>query len=302
MIDSLLLPDSLNMLGLVVRATILLSAALALAWLVRKGPAGIRHLLWTMTFALLLGLPAFGLLGPSWELSILPSHSSVPQQLPSEAAPVDGASNEFISLPAPDPPLSDAGSTAVPVGEPLSPSRSIPFPLLLWGVGCAAALASLAVGWLRFARLVRVAQPLRDPIRLRQAEAVRQRLGIRSDVRLFLSPAATTPMTGGLWKPVVLLPGSAAGWSPERWRAVLTHEMIHVCRRDVLRQLMARAVLSLYWFHPLSWVAARFAAIASEEACDEEVLALGTRPSEYATHLLSLAGGMSAHQPVLSYI
>ena len=300
MIDSLLLPDSLNMLGLVVRATILLSAALALAWLVRKGPAGIRHLLWTMTFALLLGLPAFGLLGPSWELSILPSHSSVPQQLPSEAAPVDGASNEFISLPAPDPPLSDAGSTAVPVGEPLSPSRSIPFPLLLWGVGCAAALASLAVGWLRFARLVRVAQPLRDPIRLRQAEAVRQRLGIRSDVRLFLSPAATTPMTGGLWKPVVLLPGSAAGWSPERWRAVLTHEMIHVCRRDVLRQLMARAVLSLYWFHPLSWVAARFAAIASEEACDEEVLALGTRPSEYATHLLSLAGGMSAHWPVLS--
>ena len=70
---------------------------------------------------------------------------------------------------------------------------------------------------------------------------------------------------------------------------MLTHEMIHVRRRDVLRQLMVRAVLALYWFHPLSWVAARLAAIASEEACDEEVLALGTRPSQYATHLLSLA-------------
>ena len=76
--------------------------------------------------------------------------------------------------------------------------------------------------------------------------------------------------------------------------------MIHVRRRDVLRQLMARAVLALYWFHPLSWVAARLAAIASEEACDEEVLALGTRPSQYATHLLSLAAGMTARRPVLS--
>ena len=56
MIDSLLAPDSLSMPGLVIKATILLSAALALAWLARKGSAGVRHLLWTMTFALLLGL------------------------------------------------------------------------------------------------------------------------------------------------------------------------------------------------------------------------------------------------------
>ena len=63
---------------------------------------------------------------------------------------------------------------------------------------------------------------------------------------------------------------------------------------------MARAVLALYWFHPLSWVATRLAAIASEEACDQEVLTLGTRPSEYATHLLALAGSTSAHRSVLT--
>ncbi len=300
--DSLLVLDSLSMLGFVVRATILLSAALALAWLARKGPAGVRHLLWTTTFALLLGLPVLSLFGPSWEVPLLPSPSSTPQQPYLEAPPVGDTPNGFITLAAPDPSLQDAGSTAVPVGEPWSPSRSIPLPLplLLWGIGCTAALASLATGALRFARLVRVSHPVRDPIRLRQAEAIRQRLGIRGDVRIFLSPAAATPMTGGLWKPVILLPGSAAGWSPEQWRTVLTHEMIHVYRRDVLRQLMARTVLALYWFHPLSWLAARLAAIASEEACDEEVLALGTRPSEYATHLLSLAGAMNAHRPVLS--
>ena len=298
--DGLMVPDFRIMLELVLRATVLLSAALALAWLARKGPAGLRHLLWTMTFALLLALPVLSLLGPSWELPLLRSPSSAsPQPLPA-SAPVDVASDGLITLAAPDPSLPGAGFTAAAVRKPLSPTRSIPLPFLAWALGCAAGLASLAMSSLRFAGLVRVADPLGDRVRLQRVKEVRQRLGIRGDVRLFLSPAATTPMTGGLWKPVVLLPESARTWSPERWNVVLTHEMIHVRRRDVLRQLMVRAVLALYWFHPLSWVAARLAAIASEEACDEEVLALGTRPSQYATHLLSLAWGMTAHRPVLS--
>ncbi|WP_420633965.1 M56 family metallopeptidase [Candidatus Palauibacter sp.] len=302
--DLLMVPDALSMPGLVIRATILLSAALALTWLARKGPARVRHLLWTMTFGLLLGLPVLSLLGPSWEVPILPSSSSAPELPPAQAPPAQGAAGGFIVPPAPDPALPDAGSaaefTAAPVREPLSPVRSIPLPLLLWGIGCTAALASLTVSAVRCSRLVRAANPLRDPIRLREAEAIRRQLGIRGHVRCFLSPAVTTPMTGGLWKPVVLLPMSAAGWSSERWRVVLTHEMVHVRRRDVLRQFIVRAVLALYWFHPLSWVAARLAATASEEACDEEVLALGTRPSAYATHLLSVAEGIRAQRSVLS--
>ena len=94
MMDSLLAPDSLSMPGLVIRATILLSAALALAWLARKGSAGVRHLLWTMTFALLLGLPVLSLLGPSWDVPILPSFGSPAPQRPSplmEAPAVDVA-------------------------------------------------------------------------------------------------------------------------------------------------------------------------------------------------------------------
>ena len=242
--DSLIAPHSLSVFELLVRVTILLSAALALAWLARKRPARIRHLLWTLTFALLLALPGLSLLGPSWEVPIIPSIGSAPQ----EAPPVDGAANGFIPLPEPVPALPDAGSTPVPVQESVPPTRSIPLPLLLWGVGCAAVLASLVMGGVRFAGLGRAATPLDDPIRLRQVEAVRQQLGIRGDVRVVLSRRAATPMTGGL-------------------------------RRRV---------------------AARLAATASEEACDEEVLALGTRPSEYAIHLLSLAGDMSAHRPVLS--
>ncbi len=303
MMDSLLAADSLSMPGLVIRATILLSVALALAWLARKGSAGVRHLLWTMTFALLLGLPVLSLLAPSWDVPILPSPGSTAPQRPSplmEAPAVDVARDGRVTLAAPDTPLPKAGSAAVAVSDPLLPPRSIPLALLLWGIGCTAALASLGVGVVRCARLVLAASPLRDPIGLRQAGAVRRRLGIRGDVRLLVSPTATTPMTGGIWRPVVLLPTSSAGWSRERWSVVLTHEMTHVYRRDVLRQFMARVVVAIYWIHPLTWLAARLAAVAREEACDEKVLVLGTRPSDYATHLLALAADANTDRPVLS--
>ena len=290
-----------SVLELVVRATVLLSAALALAWFARKRAARVRHLLWTATFALLLVLPVLSLVVPSWEVPVIPSVVSVaPAVVSAVPAPVDGAANRSMTRPAPAPALTEAGPTRVPVRAPVPPKRSIPMPLLFWGVGCAAALASLAMSGLRFAGLVRTATPLGDPVRLRHVEAVRQRLGIPGAVRVALNPAATTPMTGGLRRPVVLLPMSATLWTRERWTVVLAHEMIHVRRRDVLRQLMVRVGLALYWFHPFSWVAAWLAATASEEACDEEVLAFGTRPSRYATHLLSLAGGMSAYRPVLS--
>ncbi len=167
MMDSLLAPDSLSMPGLVIRATILLSAALALAWLARKGSAGVRHLLWTMTFALLLGLPALTLLGPSWDVPILPSSGSpAPQRPPPlmEASAVDVATDALVTLAAPDTPLPKAGSAAVAVADPVSPPRSIPLALLLWGIGCTAALASLASGRRcgardLFARQVRSAIP-----------------------------------------------------------------------------------------------------------------------------------------------
>jgi len=303
--DRLMVPDFPAMLELVLRATVLLSAALALAWVARKGPAGVRHLLWTMTFALLLGLPFLSLFGPSWQLPLLPSPGDVPRHALPGSVPVDVVSNGLITAAAPEPgsaesPPGARSTAAVTAGEPLPPTRPLPLPFVLWALGCAAGLGSLAMGGLRFAGLVRAADPLRDRIGLRRANKVRRRLGMRGDVRLFLSPAATTPMTGGLRKPVILLPESAREWSPERWDVVLAHEMIHARRHDVLRQFMARAALALFWFHPLIRVAARLAATAREEACDEEVLALGTRPSRYATHLLALAGGTTARRPVLS--
>ncbi len=184
--------------------------------------------------------------------------------------------------------------TIVRVGrEPVSRPFPLPYPMVVWATGCLVGLGVLAAGLLRWRVLVRKGIPVQHAPWLREMQAVARNLGLRRRVRLIASNAITTPMTGGVWRPVILLPASCADWDRERRRVVLMHEMVHVCRCDALRQLMRGVVLALYWFHPLAWVTARFASISREEACDERVLQLGSRPSEYARHLMSLAAARS---------
>ena len=286
MTDLLYSPGLSDLVEVAGRATVVFGMALALAWLLRKGSATARHHLWTLTFLLLLALPVLTLLGPTWDLPLLPSPDRLASVPVAEAAfdagpfdrrPVDSGANDLGG---------PVGASGLPAHVASVVAHTAPgisrLPLLIWAIGCVAALGSLGIGILRFRKLVRSARPVDDPGRHRQLGAVQSELGLRADVRLRLGEEVVTPMTGGLWSPVILLPASASGWSAARRTVVLTHELVHVRRRDALRQLLGRIVLALYWFHPLSWIASRLAAASREQACDEDVLAVGQRPSEYA--------------------
>ena len=303
-------PDAaLDAVALTAQVTLLLLLTLALAWSGRRGSSRTLHLLWTATFALVLALPALGLLGPSWEVPLLPARGGEPAP-----ASIPGSVEAAGRIPALEidrtrealvlaerarlaARVGGAGSAPASAGTGRSAVRIV---WIVWMMGCGLSLVSLAVAALRLRRLVRAARPVRDPEWVRQAEALRSQLGLRGEIRLLVSGAVATPMTGGLRRPVILLPESAVSWSRERRAVVLAHELIHVRRRDVLRQLMRRIVLALYWFHPLGWLAARRAEVASEKACDEEVLALGARPSDYARLLLRLASARGRRPNVLA--
>ena len=184
-----------------------------------------------------------------------------------------------------------------PEAHPFRPWARLAF--VFWAAGCGVAFAALGVGVLRFSRLVQGGRSVEDEAWLGQLDALRKRLCIRAKVGLVLAGEAVTPMTGGVLRPVILLPASATDWSEARRQAVLAHELVHVRRRDALRHLLGRAVLAVYWFHPLSWMASYFATARREEACDDEVLAVGAKPSEYAGHLLSLSEGSASRRPAL---
>jgi hypothetical protein len=61
-----------------------------------------------------------------------------------------------------------------------------------------------------------------------------------------------------------------------------------VRRWDTATQWIAHLALAVFWFHPLVWTAARRMREERERACDDAVLALGTRPARYAEHLLQI--------------
>ncbi|MEO1084255.1 MAG: M56 family metallopeptidase [Acidobacteriota bacterium] len=243
-------------LSLVIKVTVVLAAAVAVTGAVRGRAASTRHLLWTTTFLALVALPAAVRWLPALDLS-----------LAAAAAGLGGSAAD------------SAAST----------SWAWTWGRWLWAAGTAAALASLVAGALRFTAWARSGEPLNDPSWRSTVDALRGELGVRRRVRLVLSAEATVPMVGGVLRPVLLLPPSALGWNDARRRAVLAHELIHVRRHDPLRQLLAGAALAVYWFHPLAWLASHRAALSREEACDEGVLELGLRPSDYAAELLALA-------------
>lgn len=111
------------------------------------------------------------------------------------------------------------------------------------------------------------------------------------NVRLLTNDRCSMPMTCGVFRPAILLPKSAADWNAERMRMVILHELAHVRRLDCLWQWLSFAVTTCHWFNPLVWLAASRLRIEREQACDDEVLNSGIRPSDYAETLLDISTG-----------
>jgi hypothetical protein len=161
--------------------------------------------------------------------------------------------------------------------------------LLIWGAGAFAFLTRLVLASARVGSIARRADRVTDPVWISLADALREEIGLRSRVKLLMTERVSMPATWGLFRAVVLLPAVSADWSPECRRIVLLHELSHIKRRDCLTQMLAQVATALHWFNPLAWTAARRLRVERELACDDGVLEAGTRPTDYAGHLVQIA-------------
>lgn len=290
-----------------------------------RASAALRHMIWSLTMVGLIALPLLSALLPQWRVlpqwfaisgeeesavtNAEPAQPIVPAPQPEQAltssmpAPMvkDTASVAPMALveTAPSPtatepaPVAAAAAPSLPV--PSAERETIPVSLWLcasWLLGGAMILLYVLLGRFALWRTTRSAQTIGGGAWTTLLQSLAERLRLRRKVTLLRSERPVMPMTWGIRRARILLPGQSDSWPAERRRAVLLHEMAHVRRWDCLTQLLTNLACAMHWFNPLVWIARRRIIAESECACDDLVLAAGFDPSDYAQHLLQIASGL----------
>jgi beta-lactamase regulating signal transducer with metallopeptidase domain len=288
--------SSISMMMLLVKATLILLVALGATLSMQRASAGARHLVWLVTLATLLLVPALTAWGPI-PLRILPATAATALTPPpafdraapktnatvsdKQAKPNRSAIAQPEANPAPAPSLEQEIASS-----PLLSGISI--VVLLWAVVVLAIGASLGYAAMLVKRIVNRARPLDSEDWLTPLWEVSDRLSLEEPPRLLRSEDAKMPFACGVLKPTIVLPAECDNWSLDRRRAVLLHELAHVRRHDLIGHTLGRLACAVYWFHPLVWTAAKQLRSESERACDDLALACGARAADYAEHLLDI--------------
>ncbi len=269
--------DAQLLLEWAARATLPLVGALLIARLARGPSAAQRHWLFLVALIAAACLPVAGAFAPDITLPVL-----TPQP-----APVETANASFVHEIPTGPLISEVPAPLPPA--PLPTIFTLKNALLLLWLGGIALLATRRfLDRQRLARFAAGARIFDDSSWNQLALSCSRAIGLRTPVQFLLHPDAATPATWGCFRPVVLLPTEALGWSAGRRRAILLHELGHIRRRDVFTQQVADLICILLWIHPLVWQLAARMRVEREKACDDLVLACGARPSGYAAALFDL--------------
>lgn len=290
------------------KATLLFLAAGFASFLLRRRSAALRHMIWTLALASVLVLPVLSIALPRWEWNLVTIEKASSYQPPASSSQLPTSIGIVVSE------IQPAASSHQPaaIGGPhvnshLAKSRSREttapsrYPLswstiLLgaWLIGALLIIGRLVAGVIAVHWMSRRTQRVTDAPWLAQARSLAAELGISPRIVFLRSKGAAMPMAWGLFRPAVLMPADADEWPAERLRIVLLHELAHVKRHDCLTHMLAQLSCALHWFNPLAWIAARRVRTERERACDDLVLAAGTRGSDYADQLIEIARVMRA--------
>ena len=307
-IDFISLPSGaalLPVIDAIAKATIVFATAGLLSVVLRRASAAARHLIWTLALLSALVLPVFSIALPKWEVglvkvagvSVAPVRETTePVRL--KADPVRLKADTVTTAPSAANDIRSVRLQADQADQPPAANRqplSWPAALLaLWMIGACAILARLVLGLVAVQWMSRRTERVTDAAWLPQARALAAELGISPRITFLRSGRAAMPMAWGVFRPAVLMPADADHWPAARLRIVLLHELAHVKRRDCLTHLLAQIACAAYWFNPLAWIAARHVRTERERACDDLVLACGTRGPDYADQLIEVARVMRA--------
>ena len=300
-----------GMLWMVLKATLILAIARLLLITMPRASAGLKHLVATAALVGVACMPFATIVLPRLELRV--AGSRLPEQPRSGVPAPETGNRQPATIGVSD---SDPIATAITVAKatgiadaPISFFERVTkvfqstwkgMIVVIAGLASLLMLSHMLLGMLGVWFVARSAHELASDEALQALDEARDRLALTRDVKLLRSPRIAVPVVWGFFRPVLLLPPDVVTWPAERLRVVLLHELAHLKRWDGVSLLMTRAAVALFWFHPLAWSLERAGRSECERACDDLVLASGTKPSVYADHLLAIARTMPAFDPFRS--
>lgn len=156
----------------------------------------------------------------------------------------------------------------------------------IWGVGIGVIAAFFGINYWKGVREFRMSLPVEN-------EFVNEWLPshqLRRNITIRQYDCIHTPLTYGIFRPVILLPKESLEQSPSTLNFILTHEWVHIRRFDCVTKILLTAALCIHWMNPLVWVMYLLFNRDIELSCDETVLHLlgRNRRSDYALALIDM--------------
>lgn len=181
---------------------------------------------------------------------------------------------------------------------PAETTAATPVLPLLWFTGTVLLALYFGVSYFRCYREFNTSLPLNDTYLLHWLEAhpLKRTISIRQSDRI------ATPLTYGIFRPVILLPKNTDRADRKQLDYILFHEFTHIRRLDQVAKLCMIAALCLHWFNPLAWVMYHLFNRDIELSCDECVLQDSMEErSGYAMTLIHMEEKRSNAMPLCSH-
>ncbi|MDN5201048.1 M56 family metallopeptidase [Fulvivirgaceae bacterium BMA10] len=285
--------DFLILLG--IKSTILLVAVFLIVFRLKKFSPRILHIIWTIAFVALLAMPLIPDNLSIWKLPILDTQTeavddNVPTENVRDQKATVNALRDFYRDEVSSPYIVFSEQ---PADQSISKNGTPPawmiWSTFIWLLGSLLLLTFLIIEniWLKLVSQTR--NNFRHADWPKILNEYQKLLCINQSVRIVQSRHVSVPLTIGALKPVIILPSKAKGWTKDRLKIVLLHELAHIKRLDYTTNFVVNLVCLIYWFNPVIWFAAYLQRIERERACDDIVLENEVSPVYYAKQIVEIA-------------
>lgn len=159
---------------------------------------------------------------------------------------------------------------------------------VFWLAGAVFGFIGIITEYIQTARLMRLSSaPCNDErvIALFKEKCRKMKLRRTVRLRIFELDSLSSPCVSGLLHPTLYIESGCLTMKDEALECVLTHELTHIKRFDILSKLFCFFAVSVHWFNPTAYRVRRAVLEDCELSCDHSVI------TEYGSRISSLYMG-----------